>query len=68
MNIMLKIQLKWINFEEDEIVKSKWGQCLVIVLIHTLKFSTFVFFILLLCYSFTYRAQIVYVNINLTHP
>ncbi len=68
MNIMLKIQLKWIDFEEDAIVKNKQGQCLVIVLIHILRFSTFVFFMVFLCCFFTCGVQMIHVNINLVHP
>jgi hypothetical protein len=68
MNIMLKIQVKWIYFEEDAIVESNRGQCLVIVLIHLLRFNTFVFFMVFLCCFFIYGVQIVYVNINLVHP
>ncbi len=51
MNLMLKIQLKWMDFEEDAIVKSKQSQCLVILIIHILRFNTFVFFMVLLCCS-----------------
>lgn len=43
MNLMLKIQVKWMDFEEYAIVKNKQSQCLVIVIIHTLRFNTFLF-------------------------
>ncbi len=51
MNLMLKNQVKWMGFEEYAIVKSKQSQCLVIVIIHILRFNTFLFFMVLFCCS-----------------
>jgi hypothetical protein len=53
--------------EEDMVIKNKQGQCLVIDLIHTLSFNTFVFFMALLWYLFAFKTQIVIIDINLAH-
>jgi hypothetical protein len=53
--------------EEDTVIKNKQGECLVVGLIHTLSFNTFVFFMALLCYLFAFKTQIVNITINLAH-
>jgi hypothetical protein len=50
------------------VVNNKRGQCLVIDLIHILRFSMFIFFMALLCFSFTFGVQIIHVHFNLVHP
>jgi hypothetical protein len=50
------------------VVKSKWGQCLVIDLIHILRFNTFIFFVAIMCCFFTSKFQIIHVDFNLVHP
>jgi hypothetical protein len=49
-------------------VKSKSDQCLVIGIIHTLRLNTFIFFMVLMCYCFTFGTQVMNVNLNLMHP
>jgi hypothetical protein len=53
--------------EENMIFNNKRGQCLAINVIDILKFSTFVFSMVLLCCSFTSRAQIINVDLLIWH-
>jgi hypothetical protein len=49
-------QLIQFSIEEDTGIESRWGKCLIIGLIRTLKFSTFVFFVGFLCFFFAFQS------------